>query len=331
MNKKNNNNIDTAQHRAQTPHFGIVPSYNNACDRSLHCPTVSSHNAPFRSHYYAYAHALHVFHWVGPVLLLTCCTELRCAALKIWGTVLGGMCTLVGLALSAAKNRVASDGFGATARRGSGKTGGGMVRFFSRIASSDGVAGIGSGAGEGETPRRERRYSITSSVSASAAGASYVLTGVRRSSLRGRVSFQNLWAVPALLSYAVPPTAFEHPSNDLFALFPPTSFLPVPSLIVLSSLSSVSLASSSLSCCREVGIFSPLSGLALVHSLRQSRSSRVSLSSPLFSSCLVSRTTSCIRWSTSLFCPFYGTVVFLSLFRSMNNRTFLCRRKGSNE
>ena len=108
--------------------------------------------------------------------------ELGQAALKVGGTVLSGMRTLGGLALSAAKSRVASGGMakrGAGAGAGEPASGGvAVTRFFSRSAPSEGVVGE-----REEEPRRERRYSSGSGVLASSpgpggSGAAQALGGV---------------------------------------------------------------------------------------------------------------------------------------------------------
>jgi hypothetical protein len=105
--------------------------------------------------------------------------ELGHTALKVGGSVLTGMLTLGGMALSTAKNRVASSGSGPVPGV-SRETGVGVARFFSRNAPLDGVAGV---SGRTEEGRRERRYSSTSSgVSASpgaaSAGVAHTLMGV---------------------------------------------------------------------------------------------------------------------------------------------------------
>jgi hypothetical protein len=106
--------------------------------------------------------------------------ELGHTALKVGGSVLSGMLTLGGMALSTAKNRVASSGSGPVPGVGR-ETGAGVARFFSRSAPLDSVAGV-LGRTE-EEGWRERRYLSTSSgVSASpgaaSAGVAHTLTGV---------------------------------------------------------------------------------------------------------------------------------------------------------
>jgi hypothetical protein len=77
------------------------------------------------------------------------------AALKVGGSVLSGMRTLSGMALSAAKSRVVSAGSGSSSSHAVGEmSAGGVARFFSRSAPSEGVVG------EREEPRR-RIYSRT--------------------------------------------------------------------------------------------------------------------------------------------------------------------------
>jgi hypothetical protein len=116
----------------------------------------------------------------GPLGLgLTTQAEIGRAALKIGGSVLNGMRTLGGIALSAAKSRVVSAGSGSSSRHATGELSGGVVRSFSRSAPSEGVVGE-----REEEPRRERRYLSTSSgLSASpraaGAGASHALAGVQ--------------------------------------------------------------------------------------------------------------------------------------------------------
>jgi hypothetical protein len=104
--------------------------------------------------------------------------ELGQAALKVGGSMLTGMRTLGGMALSAAKSRVGSVSTSSNSRPGAGETGEGTRRFFSRSAPSEGGVGV-----EGESRgRKERRYSSTSpgvsiSPGTSGTGATHVLAG----------------------------------------------------------------------------------------------------------------------------------------------------------
>ncbi|KAF9463475.1 hypothetical protein BDZ94DRAFT_1258923 [Collybia nuda] len=97
---------------------------------------------------------------VGGLGLPTTQAELGNAALRVGGSVLSGMRTLGGLAVSAARSRVS----GADPNPGGG-VGGLTNRFFSRSAPADVDAGVRE---EEERRKRERRYSGTnSSVSGS--------------------------------------------------------------------------------------------------------------------------------------------------------------------
>ncbi|RDB23034.1 hypothetical protein Hypma_009839 [Hypsizygus marmoreus] len=94
--------------------------------------------------------------------------ELGTAALRVGGSVLSGMRTLGGLAVSAARSRVGGAGGGeeGSASRGGG-SGSGAGRFLSRSAPEGVVAGAGWGRGREAEDRererdRERRYSNTS-------------------------------------------------------------------------------------------------------------------------------------------------------------------------
>jgi hypothetical protein len=107
--------------------------------------------------------------------------EIGHAALRVGGSVLSGMRTLGGMALSVAKSRVVSAGSGSPSRHAAGEeSGGGVARFFLRSAPSEGVSVVGE---REEEQRRERRYSSTSSgLSASpgaGAGALHALAGVQ--------------------------------------------------------------------------------------------------------------------------------------------------------
>jgi hypothetical protein len=114
--------------------------------------------------------------------------ELGHAALKVGGSVLSGMRTLGGLALTAARSRVVPSSLsslssatattasspGVASRHGAGAgEGEGVVRLFSRSAPSEGGAGAGAGVGERERERereesrRERRYSSTTTTTMS--------------------------------------------------------------------------------------------------------------------------------------------------------------------
>ncbi|RDB23105.1 hypothetical protein Hypma_009954 [Hypsizygus marmoreus] len=90
--------------------------------------------------------------------------ELGTAALRVGGSVLSGMRTLGGLAVSAARSRVGGSGVGGE-RSGNG-SGSGVGRFFSRSAPEGVVTGGGWGRGREAEERergRDRRYSNTSS------------------------------------------------------------------------------------------------------------------------------------------------------------------------
>ena len=94
--------------------------------------------------------------------------EVGHAALRVGGSVLSGMRTLGGVALSAAKSQVVSAGSGSPSRHAAGEvSGGGVARFFSRSAPSEGVGVVGEREEQRrereEEQRRERRYASTSS------------------------------------------------------------------------------------------------------------------------------------------------------------------------
>ncbi|RDB26504.1 hypothetical protein Hypma_005607 [Hypsizygus marmoreus] len=106
----------------------------------------------------------------GVVGLPSTQAELGTAALRVGGSVMSGMRTLGGLAVSAARSRVGGSGVGAGGERsGSGSgNGSGVGRFFSRSAPegvvTSGAWGCGRDAEEREREReRERRYSNSSS------------------------------------------------------------------------------------------------------------------------------------------------------------------------
>jgi hypothetical protein len=81
--------------------------------------------------------------------------EIGHAALKVGGSVLSGMRTIGGMALSATKSRVVSAGSGSSSSHAVGEmSAGGVAMFFSRSTPSEGVVGE-----REEEPRRERRYS----------------------------------------------------------------------------------------------------------------------------------------------------------------------------
>jgi len=95
-------------------------------NQSLHCPSVSSRAASFHFHSYLYAHALPVFHWVGPARQTTY-AELGRAMFKVRGTTFSvGLGCRIWPAIPAVVR----------------------PRFFSRIILSEGVVCIGGGAGE---------------------------------------------------------------------------------------------------------------------------------------------------------------------------------------
>ncbi|RDB17454.1 hypothetical protein Hypma_001642 [Hypsizygus marmoreus] len=94
--------------------------------------------------------------------------ELGTAALRVGGSVLSGMRTLGGLAVSAARSRVAGSGSGAGGERSGSGNGSGVGRFFSRSAPEGVVTGGAWGRRREVEERqresdRERWYSNSSS------------------------------------------------------------------------------------------------------------------------------------------------------------------------
>ncbi|KAF8235718.1 hypothetical protein L208DRAFT_1537069 [Tricholoma matsutake] len=148
----------------------------------------SSHSYP---HSYAHTHASTGSPSTSPLIphappsggggrplglgLPTTQAELGHTALKVGGSVLSGMRTLGGMALSTAKSQVASSSSGPTSRHGHEEAGGGVMHFFWCSAPSEGA--IGAAGEREEDSRRERRYSSTSSGMSVLSGPT-VTTGV---------------------------------------------------------------------------------------------------------------------------------------------------------